>query len=297
MKFHTVLRGGLGNQLFQYSFARALAISNRAEITFDLTNGFRFDYRYRRNYELHRFGIPLKQVKPSLGNLLWGVEKIGSRGFWNLSELGFRSLGIGLLREKAESWSDTTLTGEFSTYFLTGYWQSYKYFCDAWSTLSRDFKGLELTNLDLHRMAKRISDSNSLAVGIRLFEETHNSSLMARNGNVKSAESWRKVVDKAYSELGSPQIYVFGTKISDDLLKSYGLDNKRHRVISTDEFSDSLDALYLFSAARNHLFNNSTFYWWGAYLRSVYFENADQRVFASDNFLNLDCLPLTWEKW
>ena len=51
-KLFLILKGGLGNQIFQYAAARSLAISNDFQLLLDNWTGFAFDYKYRRNYEL-----------------------------------------------------------------------------------------------------------------------------------------------------------------------------------------------------------------------------------------------------
>ena len=50
------LRGGLGNQLFQYAAGRALALRNHVPLWLDPTSGFRGD-PYGRSYDLGGFDV------------------------------------------------------------------------------------------------------------------------------------------------------------------------------------------------------------------------------------------------
>lgn len=58
------LRGGLGNQLFEYAAARALALQNRVPLWLDTTYGFRDD-RYGRFYELGAFNVIQQNLEAS----------------------------------------------------------------------------------------------------------------------------------------------------------------------------------------------------------------------------------------
>ena len=48
----TTLRGGLGNQMFIYAMARAMALRNDVPMAFDLETGFKRDIEYHRHLEL-----------------------------------------------------------------------------------------------------------------------------------------------------------------------------------------------------------------------------------------------------
>jgi hypothetical protein len=50
------LKGGLGNQLFEYAAAHALALRSQVPLWLDTTSGFRGD-PYGRRYELGSFKV------------------------------------------------------------------------------------------------------------------------------------------------------------------------------------------------------------------------------------------------
>ena len=50
------LKGGLGNQMFQYAFGRRIALDNNLELKFDITD-FKYDRVYRNRYSLDCFNI------------------------------------------------------------------------------------------------------------------------------------------------------------------------------------------------------------------------------------------------
>jgi hypothetical protein len=50
------IKGGLGNQMFCYSAAKALAMRNECELVIDPVSGFKYD-SYKRKYALDNFNI------------------------------------------------------------------------------------------------------------------------------------------------------------------------------------------------------------------------------------------------
>jgi hypothetical protein len=297
MKAYTVIRGGLGNQLFQFARLRSFSLTNYSQEFYDLRNGFRFEEKYGNCNQLHRFNMRLSKVPKSFGDILWLNEKLGSKFSWKIAAKSFGALGIELIQEKSNCYQADELVTSNQSYFLSGYWQSWKYFKSSWNVIKNDFVINEFKNLQVLNFAKTINESNSLAIGLRNYEETNNKTLYARYGKVKHHLEWKKQIDKLYDEMSSPRIYIFGTQITSEQITKMGIKGKKYMIIPLSEYRDSVDSMFLFSAARNHMFNNSTFYWWGAFLREVYFESTDQKVYASNNFLNLDCLPHHWQTW
>ena len=52
-KLYLYLAGGLGNQLFQYSAARNIALKNKASLIIDKSTGFIDDFRFKRQFSLN----------------------------------------------------------------------------------------------------------------------------------------------------------------------------------------------------------------------------------------------------
>jgi hypothetical protein len=61
------IKGGLGNQFFQYAMGRALALQRKTKLVLDLEW---FDQQpppppFERPFELYRYGIKVRQLSPS----------------------------------------------------------------------------------------------------------------------------------------------------------------------------------------------------------------------------------------
>ena len=59
------IKGGFGNQLFDYAAARRLALINNVELVIDDVTGFARDRQYRREYILDRFNISARKATPA----------------------------------------------------------------------------------------------------------------------------------------------------------------------------------------------------------------------------------------
>jgi hypothetical protein len=62
-------------------------------------------------------------------------------------------------------------------------------------------------------------------------------------------------------------------------------------------FCDPVDTLWLLSRFKHHVFNNSSFYWWGAWLSRANHLTYTQMIRCSDNFINPDSFPPSWKKF
>jgi hypothetical protein len=81
------------------------------------------------------------------------------------------------------------------------------------------------------------------------------------------------------------------------LLKKLNLPKKTIFVTPEDGYTGSIENLWLLSQCKHHIFNNSSFYWWGAWLSSKFYKNNNQTIYAADNFINKDGLPKSWYKF
>src|ERR1700691_2403595 len=79
------LKGGLGNQLFEYAAGRALALRNNVPLWLDTTSGF-LDDPYGRHYELGSFKVQSERIEESSPAEL-GIRSGLFRGFVQRREL------------------------------------------------------------------------------------------------------------------------------------------------------------------------------------------------------------------
>lgn len=292
------LTGGLGNQMFQYAFGRALSSQHGAPLIVDTWSGFWTDRLYRRTYGLGELPIRVEEAgfrsKSAHQTLAWmaatrlptypGNQKWVTTPFRNITlirEIEHRA-NIELLEQP--------LHGKC---WLFGYWQSPIYFDSISDELIAELSPPAPVNPHLRNLGYKMRDSNSIAVGTRLYEESPDPAFHARDRDQKTVQQWQTAVEDIVERNRESEIFVFSTQKSE--LHNHINWPSRVRFITNDlGYGLPLDKLWLLSQCQHHLFNNSSFYWWGAWLSQKNYPTDRQVVVASNNFLNVDCLPAWW---
>lgn len=287
------IKGGLGNQMFQYAFSRALSIKYNKQLVIDDFTEFLLDKTYKRTFQLNRLNIIF--TKSSLYvRLLIILSKIDPHIRKNTSTLISRFYGSFIV-ENNQEYSEINIKS-IKPVFLIGYWQSPKYFLGIENLIRAELTPPTPTNRKFLNLGEIISSCNSVALGIRLYEETINPAAQSYLGKIKTIDEINAVIETINFELDNPRFFVFCTQKSDELNK-LNLPSNSIFVTSEDGYIDAVDTMWLLSKSRNHIFMNSTFYWWGAFLSSANYLKSDQIIYAADNFLNRDVYCESWRKF
>ena len=180
--------------------------------------------------------------------------------------------------------------------WVKGYWQSYYYF-EKYKYLIQD----ELTppppeHKNFKLLGKEISNSDSVALGIRVYEESNNPVSHALNKKTKNIFEINKVINNVRKKFPNFRFFVFSTRRF-NFFKEINFPNNTVFVTHDDGFKGTIERMWLLSQCKHHIFNNSTFYWWGAWLSSKNYQADEQKIYASDNFINCDGLLKEWKKF
>jgi len=130
------IKGGLGNQLFCYSAARRLALTNNAELVIDNVTGFVRDFQYRREYALDQFKISAREATPA--ERLEPYERYRRAAMKWLSRKKPFMKGIIWSRKASSLISASLILKQGETLYLDGHWQSEKYFKDIEKLIRND---------------------------------------------------------------------------------------------------------------------------------------------------------------
>lgn len=283
--------------MFQYATSRAIAIQQSAELVLDKWSGFLRDRQYRRHYELAPFPIQARPAKPLECLPIW-LYRLDNRLRTQRPELfSQRPYGMFIV-ETARRYFPEVLTYTLpKTTWIFGYWQSPRYFEQFASEIRTELTPPVPTAKRFLDIGQKMHEQESIAIGIRLYEETSNPTLHARNGRIKSIVDINQVVDRLLSEISDPHIYVFCTHHHSQLLSELRHSYKTTFVTPDNGYSSTIDTLWLLSQCRHHIITNSSFYWWGAWLSKGVFAEKKQYIFAADNFINSDCLIKEWQNF
>ena len=284
------LRSGLGNQMFQYAAGRALAIRNNADLYVDANSGFARDKVYRRTFEMGSMPIAAKRAG-LVKQLPYWLEKLRERAAGAPAGIIHRRAWGTLIREESLAFEPRiSMFNTFDNAWLNGYWQSEQYFFDYSDLIENELTPPAPVDAKFLKLAEKIAACNSVAVGIRLFEEVPGAS-KSGVGGVTPIEFYTQAAQTLSQEVDSPVFFVFCTTQS-PLLDKIKLPGPVHYITHDNGFEGTLSRLWLISRCRQHILSNSSFYWWGAWLAER--QHPDAKIIASDMFVNRDSIPGRW---
>lgn len=281
--------------MFQYAFARTMSIDLAAGLTVDCKSGFVRDKIYQRSYLLDKVGVKVRAALPRerIGLLYYkGINHLGLSKHRILNRTPF---GTVVTETREEFIEEAQRVPDRQNIWTVGYWQSPKYFSKMESILARDFCIPDVHSSRYKDLQKIIRNNETVAVGIRLYEESPNPAAHAKNRILKGEREIRKAVAQIRDCHPAALFIIFSTS---PLVARFdlGLPTKsQFLAMSQFGFGDTIQTLRLLSECKHHVLTNSTFYWWGAWLSEKQIHGPGGTILAANNFSNEDCLMPGWQ--
>lgn len=258
-----VIKGGLGNQLFQY--ASAFSLANRLNQPLALDISF-FPAQTLRGYKLDKLSIgPTVNVNPDMS--------LGMQFFKNryINQLVRRSkklkqikLGNGTtyLVELAGSFVPDFFKIEAQNIFMNGYFQCEDYFRDYRTEILKAFTPSYQPEDEYLKTLEMINESNSVAVHVRHGDFTKGDRTIYHY--ILGEDYYTKAIQYMRERIDNPQFFCF----SDDIewvKQNIGRTEDFHFVTLQTSHAD-IDEMMLMKNCNHIITANSTFSWWAAWL-------------------------------
>lgn len=287
------LRGGLGNQLFQFAAAHSLATVKGVQLKSDLYTYTKHPFR---KYELHNFNISLPEATRDEVHRFTGSNFISR-----------------YLNKKSNYFYCPTVFAQPHYHFyedffslpvpiyLSGYWQSEKYFSNVADSLRKMItpsKPLDQRNSDL---IASVRSTDSVAIHIRRTDYTSTSFFKPMD-----LDYYQRALEAIGKKISKPRFVVF----SDDIAwsKQQLKDLADATFVDHNTGADSYKDLLVMAACRNQIIANSTFSWWAAWLNNTpgktaiapakWFHNTyltnKEPVYPSRFYNTRDLIPPSW---
>jgi Glycosyl transferase family 11 len=285
-----LLNGGLGNQMFQYAAARALSLRNGARLYLDRRSGFAFDLVYKRQYELGVFPIEASLAGLPQQIPFWIEAARGTVGGSSTSAINNRIYGCSLQETQPVFLPEVAAHRVNANTWMWGFWQSERYFSDVADSISRELTPPAPHKREFLECAQLMETCTSVAVGVRIFEEVPGESKKAVGG-LTPLRFFNDAAAQLAGRIHTPVFFVFCTTRAPQL-RQLNLPGEVHVITHENGFEGSVARLWLLTRCRHHIIANSSFFWWGAWLREA--RCPDSHVIASPLFSNRDTIPTRW---
>lgn len=280
------VRGGLGNQLFEYALGRTLALRNNVALKLDTSEFKTFEFPH---YTMEKFNI---QTTKATQEEIDSLERYRPRR-------GILGLILNPLFADARRYvieADCTFAPELlelkAPCMLDGYWQSEKYFLDAADILRQEFTLRNPLSAYSKTIAAKIAAAkNSVSLHVRRGDMATDPGKNLRHGlcPIEYYEAAERIIGTAAEE---PTFFIF----SDDIewaRKNITPGFPTEYVVQKAE--KNFEDMELMRLCKHHIIANSSLSWWGAWLSDHYRTGitiAPKR--QGVKFYNKDFLPSHW---
>ena len=226
------LQGGLGNQLFQYATARALAYESR-QIPY-LDTSLLLDKAAHRPYYLSAF--PIRATVSTNRLRRWFFHR-------------FQKPLLQIIDE-----SDQPIPIPADRIYLKGYWQNPSYFNAIKPMLQQEIS----LPVPLHASLDKIENRLRVGVHVRRGDFAGHSL-----HEVCDADYYLKAMDAIRHTIDGCKFFVFSDDIAFCKAIFSGLDN----IVFVEE-TDTVRSFLLLKSCTHFVLSNSSFSWWAQYLRN-----------------------------
>ena len=291
MKAVININSGLGNQMFQYAFGRALhAMNPQLDLLFDLSW---FEAKsLHSGFELeHIFKLELPRASKHV------VENLGFYGYTCASRLCRRLLvKTSEVREaKADQFRYNLryLKLKKNDALYTGYWQCFEYISLIENLFPIIFSFPKIDSSSYHnlKLIEEIIRAGQRSVSIHVRRGDYQSHTDLRG--ICGASYYTRSIDYIYSIVTDPVFFVFSDEPE---WARANLDIGHGFFVDWNVGNDSYRDMQLMSLCAHNIIANSTFSWWGALLN-----RSDRKVvICPTNWTryksSADVSPATWKR-
>lgn len=266
--------GGLGNQIFQYAFARYLQkVTGVGNVIVDTSY---FNKKHIRNIELNKLSINNVHWNNN-GYLLFDVSyflyRLFERMFCHKQKLIFPIKIFNNSFYFCDKTINISKIEKSKKLFVAGYFQQAEIIHYLADELRENIFPKDGLNIYAKNYLKAINENQTIAVSIRAGWD-----YIKFGWPLCSKEYYKSGLKKLIDKYPNSKIFIFSDCI--DKVKSEKWFAEYN--VKYIENCSSVESLYLLSQCDNYVIANSTFSWIGAYLS----KNKDRTIIAPKYFYN-----------
>jgi len=253
------LKGGTGNQLFQYALGRYLATLNHTNVKLDI-NGLsqaNITGDIYRPFALDAFAIQKELATPD--------EIKASKYPYGIFSKAWRWFIFHAFTDKNTLFRSSVLTWK-GTIYLDGYWQSPRYFEPIRDILLTELQLVNPLSASAEHYRTRIQHCTAVSLHVRRGDYIKNPRVQKEFGPC-SISYYKAAMAKIEKTVTKPTYFVF----SDDITwTKENLPLPETTVFVQGSDLRDVEELMLMGACQHNIIANSSFSWWGAWLNPKY---------------------------
>ena len=260
---------GLGNQLFQYAYARALKEQGK-NVALDLDKTYSEAFGQYKNNDVrtnavqnYRITLPAADVR-TFGKYDFILQDtFGRRLKCSLAKKGIGKYAFH--EETVQHYQEASANVRANTY-VKGWFQSEKYFADIRPILLEELLPKELPVFS-EEVRELLRDEQCVSIHFRRGD-------YVRIHHELNIAYFHQAVEEIRRKYDHPKFLIFSDDV-DWVLRNLRIDEKCISA-NPDNVLKDYEELYLMSLCKSNIISNSTFSWWGAWLN----RNPDKTVIA-----------------
>ncbi|WP_036666101.1 alpha-1,2-fucosyltransferase [Paludibacterium yongneupense] len=282
------LRGGLGNQMFQYAAGIAQAERSGRRLMVDSSRMFTEKIR---SYSLGAFNAPQANLGKLLCCLMEAAVILDRKRKRNGKP---PLLGRWLFTENGHDINpDFFADARGSVYILDGFFQSERYFDDHAPAVRKALRFPATDNAIMRDWEQKIGACEAVAIHIRRGDYVQPANAAA-SLQALGLDYYARAVAEIRTRVSAPHFFVF----SDDLDWARQNVNIPGAPVSFIDGWDKLDFhdMQLMSQCRHAIIANSSYSWWSAWLNAAPDKVvvAPQCWFSGGQYESADIIPAAW---
>jgi hypothetical protein len=269
------LKGGLGNQMFQYTYAKLLQKRTGDEIHIDYSSFEALDGDNVRVPRIEQFKLSLPPAtKEDIKKICILHHSGNSRSVKYRAGIAVESV---INRKYYFEKNRAYIKPEdiMDNNYFDGYWQSWRYVEEVKDKISKDFVPRQELSENTKSMQKVIQNQNAVFIGVRRGDYSNRPQHYGSFGS----DYYQNAMKYISEYVTNPIFYIFSNDI--EWCKN-NLDWGTFNVIyrESDQQTSDFEELMLMASCKHAIIINSSFHWWGATL----IDNANKIV----------CCPIKW---
>lgn len=277
------IKGGLGNQLFQYAFGRYVSMQKKELLKIDMGN-LVSNNDTARKYLLDNFNIKAEIATDEEIVKVKYPRRIFSKLSRFFCSKIFRIHNIGYVPNIRQT----------NNRYYEGFWQSYKYLEPIKDILLKEITLIKPIGIKYPDLLTQVDSTNSVSIHVRRGDYINDSKTKADHLTF-GLEYYMNAIKIISNKLDNPAFFIFSDDI--DWVKE-NLKIDFPTVFVSNPGIKDYEELIIMSRCKHDIIANSSFSFWGAWLN----QNPEKIVIAPKKWNNRyqadykDLLPETWTK-